>query len=116
MCVGQGPKSFLPLALWWVLVIYTYILIFIRFHQTVLELGDLKEKRIVAHLTSLISLGKKQIKKTPNIFSIDFKCFDFESLGPIATEILSPKRGMDMATAADVVWYGDQNNTSCQIS
>ena len=45
------------------------------------------------------------------LFFHRFQVFDFESLGSIATEILSRKRGAVAETAA-WAWYADQSNTS----
>ena len=39
-------------------------------------------------------------------FSLRFKIFDFESLGLVATEILS------LSPVAAMAWYADQSNTS----
>ena len=72
------------------------------------ETGVLNKNELTINTINLIGLGGK--KSTKKYFFHRFQIFDFESLGSIATEILSRKRG-----AAAAAWYADQSNTSRQI-
>ena len=92
----------------WIIAIYIYIFSFMQIQPTVLKLAFYIKNELTINTINLICPGGKKLIKI--YFSFHrFQFFDFQSLGSIATEILSRKWG------AAPAWYTDQSNISRRI-